>query len=729
MRPAAAAWRALLGLSIMTIFSLRTPPASRSACARPAPRMLKLAVPALTAGVLSATAAAADADAPAHRVDVPPDTPGMLLPPVEVVASPLSTPLVVVTDPKAPRQPLPASDGADYLKTIPGFTSIRSGGTNGDPVLRGMFGSRLNVLANGMPTLGACPNRMDAPTSYIAPESYDKVTVVKGPQTVLYGPGASAGTVLFERTTPRFERPGMRFDGSVVGGSFGRNDQNVDVTAGTPDFYGRVIANHAHAQDYRDGNGRTVPSQWDKWNADAALGWTPDAHTRVELTAGTGDGYARYAGRGMDGAHFRRDTFGLSFDKRHLGDVLDRIEARVYYNEADHVMDNYTLRQPDPASSMPMRMASEVRRRTLGARAAATWRFGDAFKLVTGVDAQSNRLDSRAAMGRQNYGDQPWDAQATMWNAGAFGELTWYASEAARVIGGARVDYASARDKRATTGGMMTSRPNPTFDDDRARVLPSGFVRYERDLASLPVSWYAGIGHAERYPDYWELFSAKRGPAGSVNAFSAVQPEKTTQLDIGAQYKSDRLDAWVSAYAGYVQDFILFDYASGMMGPTTRASNVNAQIMGGEAGVGWRPLAPLRIETSVAYAWGRNATSGDPLPQMPPLEARVGLEYTRGAWSAGGVWRVVAPQHRYALNEGNVVGKDFGPSAGFGVLSLHAQYNLSKTVQISVGVDNLLNKAYAEHLNLAGNAGFGYPANAPVNEPGRTAWVRVSAKL
>ena len=710
----------------MTIFSLRTPPALRSACARPAPRMLKLAVPALTAGVLSASAAAADA---ARRAEASPDESGILLPPVEVVASPLSTPLVVVTDPKAPRQPLPASDGADYLKTIPGFTSIRSGGTNGDPVLRGMFGSRLNVLANGMPTLGACPNRMDAPTSYIAPESYDKVTVVKGPQTVLYGPGASAGTVLFERTTPRFERPGMRFDGSVVGGSFGRNDQNVDVTAGTPDFYGRVIANHAHAQDYRDGNGRTVPSQWDKWNADAALGWTPDAHTRVELTAGTGDGYARYAGRGMDGAHFRRDTFGLSFDKRHLGDVLDRIEARVYYNEADHVMDNYTLRQPDPASSMPMRMASEVRRRTVGARAAATWRFGDAFKLVTGIDAQSNRLDSRAAMGRQNYGDQPWDAQATMWNAGAFGELTWYAAETARVIGGARVDYASARDKRATTGGMMTSRPNPTFDDDRARVLPSGFVRYERDLASLPVTWYAGIGHAERYPDYWELFSAKRGPAGSVNAFSAVQPEKTTQLDIGAQYKSDRLDAWVSAYAGYVQDFILFDYASGTMGPTTRATNVNAQIMGGEAGVGWRPIAPLRIETSVAYAWGRNATSGDPLPQMPPLEARVGLEYTRGAWSAGGLWRVVAPQHRYALNEGNVVGKDFGPSAGFGVLSLHAQYNVSKTVQISVGVDNLLNKAYAEHLNLAGNAGFGYPANAPVNEPGRTAWVRVSAKL
>ncbi|AIO68538.1 TonB-dependent copper receptor [Burkholderia oklahomensis] len=717
----------------MTSKFLRHAHAARADRARRRRRAISLTVPALAAGAFNLAPAVAQTADAAHLHDAAGMTAGTtadapVLPTIEVVAAPESTPLVVVTDPKAPRQPLPASDGADYLKTIPGFASIRSGGTNGDPVLRGMFGSRLNIVANGMPTLGACPGRMDAPTSYIAPESYDKVTVVKGPQTVLYGPGASAGTVLFERVTPRFRANGMRFDGSVVGGSFGRNDQNVDVTAGTPDFYGRVTANHAHSQDYEDGNGRTVPSQWDKWNADAALGWTPDDNTRLELTAGTGDGYARYAGRGMDGAHFRRETFGLKFDKKHIGDVLDRIEAQVFYNEADHVMDNYTLRMPDPTSSMPMRMASEVRRRTLGARVAATLRFTDAFKLVTGVDAQSNRLDSRSAMGMQNYGGKPWNPQANMWNAGAFGELTWYASDVSRVIGGARIDYAAARDKRATMGGMMSMR-NPTFDDLRSRVLPSGFVRYERDLASLPVTWYAGIGHAERFPDYWELFSAKRGPSGSVNAFSATEPEKTTQLDIGAQYKSDKLDAWVSAYAGYVQDFILLDYVTGPMGQTTQATNVNAQIMGGELGASWRPLAPWRFDASLAYAWGRNVQSGAPLPQMPPLEARFGVEYSRGPWSAGGLWRVVAPQHRYALNEGNVVGKDFGPSAGFGVLSLHAQYNVSKAVQISVGIDNVLDKAYAEHLNLAGNAGFGYPANLPVTEPGRTAWIRLSTKL
>ena len=74
-----------------------------------------------------------------------------------------------VTDPRLPRQPVPASDGADYLKTIPGFSTLRSGGTNGDPVLRGMFGSRIALLTNDGALSGACPSRMDNAMSYIAP--------------------------------------------------------------------------------------------------------------------------------------------------------------------------------------------------------------------------------------------------------------------------------------------------------------------------------------------------------------------------------------------------------------------------------------------------------------------------------------------------------------------------------------------------------------------------------
>lgn len=482
----------------------------------PSAALIKLTMPALALGAMGAAWAATDATT--MPLTDPQASTAVTLPPIEIVAQPVGTPLVVVTDPKTPRQPLPASDGADYLKTIPGFTSVRNGGANGDAVLRGMFGSRLNILANGNPSLGACPGRMDAPSSYIAPESYDKATVVKGPQTVLYGPGASAGTVLFERVTPRFDKREVRFDGSVVGGSYGRNDQNVDMSAGASEGYARITANHAHSQDYRDAAGNAVQSQWDKWNTNAALGWTPDADTRVELTAGAGDGYARYASRSMDGVHFRRETFGLALDKKRINETIERIEARVFYNQAAHVMDNYTFRQPNPASAKPMRMASQVRRRSFGQRAAGTFRLGEDVKLVAGIDAQVHFLDKRFAVGQKNYADEAWTPRATTSNAGSFGELTWSASDVARVVTGARIDYDRALDKRSTVGSMISSAVNPTHGDDRSHVLPSGFVRYERDLSSLPVTWYAGVGHTERFPDYWELYTPTNGPDGSLTS-------------------------------------------------------------------------------------------------------------------------------------------------------------------------------------------------------------------
>lgn len=649
------------------------------------------------------------------------------LAPSVITAVAQSSPLTVVTDPKQPRQPIPASDGADYLKTIPGFSAIRNGGTNGDPVLRGMFGSRLNILTNGSTMLGACPARMDAPTSYISPETYDKLTVVKGPETVIWGPGASAGTIRFDREPERFGELGMRVNGSLTAGSNGRFDRVLDAAAGGPEGYLRFTGNKSQSDDYEDGSGNTVPSRWNKWNGDVAVGWTPDADTLVELTAGKGDGEARYAGRGMDGSQFKRESLGLRFEKSNIGGVLDKLEAQLYYNYADHVMDNYSLRTPSGTGMMAGPMASNVDRRTLGGRLAATWRWDD-FKLITGVDAQTNEHRERSGMGINTYDEQPWDKDAVFHNYGAFGELTWYAADRDRVITGARLDRASVKDYRQSTGSGMMAMPNPTADDTRADTLPSGFARYEHDLADTPTTLYVGLGHVQRFPDYWELFSPDRGPTGSVNAFDSIKPEKTTQLDFGAQYEDEKLKAWASGYVGVIRDYILFDYMpGGMMGRTSQARNVDARIMGGELGAAYALTSNWTADGTLAYAWGKNTTDDTALPQMPPLEARFGLTYVEGDWSAGGLWRVVAHQGRIAENQGNVVGYDFDESPGFAVFSLNGAYKLSKNLKVSTGVDNLFDKDYSEHLNLAGNAGFGYPANDPesIHEPGRTFWTKV----
>jgi len=104
----------------------------------------------------------------------------------------------------------------------------------------------------------------------------------------------------------------------------------------------------------------------------------------------------------------------------------------------------------------------------------------------------------------------------------------------------------------------------------------------------------------------------------------------------------------------------------------------------------------------------------------------MGLSYTQNDWSTGALWRVVSQQNRIDEGKGNVVGQDVGTSAGFGIFSLNAAYQLNDSLKLSTGVDNLFDKAYAEHLNLAGNSAFGYPADSiAINEPGRTLWAKI----
>ena len=679
------------------------------------------------ASVLVSAPVLAGASAPAPAPDSDVDT---RFEPLVVTLAEQTTPLTFELDPKTPRQPLPASDGTDYLKTIPGFTSIRNGGTNGDPVLRGMFGSRLKLLTSDSEMLGACPVRMDNPMSYISPETYDKLYVIKGPETVIWGPGASAGTVRFERDAERFDLAGWRGYVGLVGGSWGRNDEVVDVAGGVPNGYVRLTGNHSQQGDYQDGNGNAVPSRWKKWNADVELGWTPDADTSLIATFGAGDGEARYAGRSMDGSQFKRESAVLSFDKVRIGSVLDEIEASLYTNYADHVMDNYTLRNPDPSSAMPMPMASNVDRRTSGGRVATTWRWGDPLSLITGLDQQENAHRSRKGMGRDTYRSENWIPDASFSNTGAFAELTWVFAARNRLITGGRIDRASVKDKRLTTSGMMP-QPNPTAGVTRKETPGSGFIRYELDLASSPTTFYVGLGSVERFPDYWELFSASSGPMGSINAFSSVEPERTTQLDFGAQYNGETVRSWVSLYTGKIDDYILFRYSTGgMMGPSSQALNVNARIHGGEAGTQWLFVRNWNAEASLAYAWGENTTESRPMPQMPPLEARFIINYENRAWSFGGLWRLVAHQYRVAINEGNVVGRDLGPSPGFGTLAFNGGYRWSESLQLTAGVDNLLDRTYAEHLNLGGNAAFGYPADpVRINEPGRTFWTKLNVNF
>jgi iron complex outermembrane receptor protein len=140
------------------------------------------------------------------------------------------------------------------------------------------------------------------------------------------------------------------------------------------------------------------------------------------------------------------------------------------------------------------------------------------------------------------------------------------------------------------------------------------------------------------------------------------------------------------------------------------------------------PTAHLKLDTSLAYVRGVNRTDDLPLAQQPPLEGRLGLQYAATRWSLGTLTRLVAAQHRFALNQGNIVGQDLGPTAAFAVFSANAGWRAAGFAFLSAGVDNLFDTTYAEFISRGGSAVSGYTTTTRVNEPGRTAWIKLDLR-
>jgi iron complex outermembrane receptor protein len=624
---------------------------------------------------------------------------------------------------------MPAQDGAEALRAIPGFNVIRKGGTDGDPVLRGMAGSRLGILLDGEAILGGCGNRMDPPTAYVFPAAYDRITVLKGPQSVAHGPGNPAGVVLFERTPGRLTVSTASLQGSATFGSFDRNDQLLSARAGKPSGYVETTATRSASGDYDDGAGRKVHSRYERWSTHAAAAWTPDDTTLAELSAIASDGEAAYADRAMDGAAFTRKNLGLRLRRTGLSTALEAFEANLFVNAVDHVMDNYSLRPFTPSMMMPGRAVSNPDRLTYGGRAALKFTVAKRLHVTTGADYQSNRHRVRGTNDQSvaPYQARPRVRDASFEVAGIFAEATHEVSPSQRLVAGARGDQWRTTDHRETVAtGMMGTAPNPTAHQKRAQTLRSGFLRYEHDLAGATTA-FVGLGHAQRFPDYWELFSKESRT--SISAFD-TRAERTTQLDLGLTRRTTRLVASVSLFASRVSDSILVETGvikpAGMMGTRTAtvARNIDTQSWGGEASLLYRFENGLRAELSAASVRGTNRTDARALAQQPPLEGRFGLSYSNTRWTVGALSRFVAAQERFALNQGNIVGQDLGRTAGFAIFSLNAGWKPAAWGELAVGVDNLLDRDHAEHLSRGGSMVAGFPPTTRVNEPGRTWWLK-----
>ncbi|KZC83823.1 TonB-dependent copper receptor [Neisseria flavescens] len=611
----------------------------------------------------------------------------------------------VTFNPKAALQPLPAGDGADLLQSVPNMSIIRKGGSSGDPLFRGLGGSRLSVNADDQFIYGGCGMRMDPPTAYIHPNSFDKVVVTKGPQTVTQGMGLVSGSVQFIRKDPDFTEKPYNINATLTAGSNDRLDGSLEAEFGGKYGYVRTNISHNEADDYKDGDGNRIHSNFKRDSQMLQLGVTPTENTTIAGTYERSRAKVAYADRMMDGSKFDRDAWNIRFTQRNLTPWFSELELRYGKSEIDHVMDTYSLRTIYNPAGKQIKNANNPKRNTDTGRLKATFDW-DKLNLQIGLDYLDDVHVARHERGGEGYSHKPYMPNQSFKQWGIFTEASWQQTDNQRWVAGLRHDQVKAH--------YDTARVTDPVLKHQKFNLNSGFLRWERNTNN-GLKYYAGFGIAERAPDYWERLRSEN---------KAIRAEQNRQIDAGVIWKRPNLHASVSVFGSNIKDFIMME----RQGMDFNVRNINASRFGGEAEVKWTFAPNWEVSTSLAYTHGKNRTDGKPLAQTPPLEWNNTLAFDNGKFSAGALWRVVAKQNRYSKGQGNIVGQDIGASSGFGVLSLNAGWKFSKYATLQGGVDNVFNKTYAEFVSRGGDPSAG-TQTMRVNEPGRTAWLRLQAKF
>lgn len=598
------------------------------------------------------------------------------------------------------RSEIPSNDIAKSLIFIPGFAMTRKGGGGSEVYYRSQGGSRLPIFIDGGMLNGGCGGRMDTTLTYLFSQNYDTLNILKGPQDVRYG-ALVAGGLLFDRKSVRLESNTFKANANALYGSFGHFDLNASALAGGK--YGSlgVIVSDYSSKDYKAANGKRIHSAYDRSSVSIIGTLTPTKDTLLELLADLSRGQAAYADRGMDGRSFDRMSFMLKFQQK-ISPKIPLLDIRAWHNGIDHIMDNFTMRPNDTQSFN----INNPKRTSTGGKIELTLLPSERSKLYVGSMynydihhlRQVSATDGADSVGAANeiLASLAFSPNFRFQNIGVFVQGEILGDSDYGVFFGARYD------------ALQTLR----FSSDTSRWdhLLSGFGRYEHYIGDTTI--FAGIGVAQRGADFWE-----RSKLGGMN----LAPETNTQLDFGAIY--ERGDARISVLGFYsmVWDYILLYY-----GAQTSALSTDAMLFGGELEARYRFFDMFWVYGSLSYTYAQNLKTHTPLPQIAPLTAQLGISFQKSGWLARLDFYSNAAQHRYALDYGNVVGKDLGASSGFYTLSLYGGYQY-KRVSFLLGVENLTNTLYAYHLSrnsVAINA-LDNPVNTRVYEPGRNFWLKV----
>lgn len=587
----------------------------------------------------------------------------------------------------------------ESLAGEPGIHATHFGAGASRPIIRGMDGPRIGVLANGVELHDASTISPDHAVT-ADPLLVQQVEILRGPSALIHG-GAVGGVVNLVDDKVPTQRPNQPVQGSAEvrwGSAAHEKSGAMGMTTGSGPLVLRVEAAGRNASDYRVGRGwqaeeggRKVPGSFsDGHTGTVGLSWVERdgylgaAYTRQRATYGL-PGHAhsdchphgKHLHCGSHGGHHHgheeEEATPVVDMTSHRWDVRGEWRNPVQGVEALRFKGSHTRYAHDELEGAEV--ATQFRNRAHDARIEVQHAPIAGWRGMLGMQNGQRRF---SADGEEAY-VQPTNTQK--WGVFMLEELQ---------VGDWRWQAALRHDRQQVTA----------FDSQIER-------KHHANSASLGTVWRfqpgwqasASFSHAARLPSAEELFA--NGPHMATNSWevgnSQLRKETSNAWDVGLRKTTDATTWSTNVYHHRIQGYIYgrtVDEQEGFQ--LQHYTQANARFTGLEAQVRQRINRFVGVSVFGDVVRAKLAHGGD-LPRIPA--ARIGLRVggTWQGWEGQAEWVQVLRQNRTAAYE--------DATGGYGMLNLGASYRFAGSpVSLTVKANNLTDRLGYAHTSAIKHA-------------------------
>lgn len=579
----------------------------------------------------------------------------------------------------------------EAITKIPGVDMISKGTGIAKPVIRGLSMTNILMLNNGvkMENFQFSENH-----PFIIDEfGTDRIEIIKGPASLLYGSDAVGGVinVLKEKPAPV---------GKIIGDfntQYHSNTQgtasNIGVKGSTESLFWGLRAGVKSHTDYQDGKGDYVPNtRFNENSLKANIGINKSFglfrlyydYNQPKLGMCVGDAVALTTENGRKNKIWYQDlTNHIISTRNSLFFGKYKIDLNAAYQ-----MNNRRLQTDENKPAFEM---VDMDLNTFS------------YEVKTYLPSTENSeyiigLQGAKKTNRNNEAPNHVLPNADVNDFSGFGLAQFTFFEKLKAQAGIRYDY------RAISTEAETNKE--AVDIDYGNVSASAGATYEVKESFL---LRANIASAYRTPNIAEL--TQNGMHGA--RYEQGNPDLTSQrnyeADISAHYHSNYVMVDISGFYNHVNNYIFIaptndTIASG--DKIYRYSQTNAALYGGELSIDILPVNWLNLNTSYAYLIGKQE-DGNYLPFIPQNKLRFEVKFQKlvlsflrnSFFKVGGLF--AAKQNNPAMFE-TESDSYFLLNAGIGTEIKWAK----QMVLLSVQANNLLNEAYIDHLSTLKGIGY-----------------------